>query len=182
MQLLFCILSYLLGNFMTAQLISKWHGVNIKEQGSGNIGARNAGRLLGKGAFIWTVVGDGGKALVVILLGNALHFSVTVIAFGCVLCIIGHLHPFWLRFKGGMGVATCISSLVFLTPFTMIVFIAGGAICLAFTKSFTLSMIAGFFAYSIGIFFLDAEAWPLLIGIALVVWHHRHNVKVRIST
>lgn len=182
MQLIYLIGSYVVGSFMTAQIISKMRGVQLKEHGSGNIGARNAGRVLGKNAFLLTVVGDGGKALIVIMLGRVLELPVTTIAFGCVLCVIGHLHPFWLRFKGGLGVATCISSMLFLTPLSTLVFLAGVAVCLAFTKSFTLSMMAGFLTYSIGLLFLDIEAWPMLVAVALVAWYQRHSVKKRITS
>ena len=157
-MIFYFIICWLLGNFMTAQLLSRLRGQNMKELGSGNVGARNAGRALGKYAFFLTVLGDGGKALVAMAIGHIWALSPTVIAIGCVLCVIGHVWPFWLHFKGGMGVATCMSAMIFLTPLAFLTFFIGFLLCVAFTRSLTFAMVAGFATYAIGLLSLQSAA------------------------
>lgn len=178
---LYLFISYFLGTCMTAWLVGRVSGVNLQTVNSGNLGARNAGRALGKKAFIITVLGDGGKGVAIVFIGRFLGFSNTIVALAVALCVIGHLYPFWLRFKGGKGVATCIGAMLFLSPTLFVGFIVGLLIGLLLTRSLTLSMIVGFFTYSLTIFVMDSIAyWPVLIAVVLVVWHHRQNIRERV--
>ncbi len=70
------ILSYIIGSIMTAFFVIKGlSSEDIRLQGSGNVGARNAGRVLGKKAFVYTFLGDAIKGVLVVLIARALHFS-----------------------------------------------------------------------------------------------------------
>ena len=97
---------------MTAYFVGKWNGVNLQQVNSSNLGARNAGRTFGKFAFFVTVIGDGGKGIVVVLLGRYLDVSEFSLTVGIFFVVLGHLYPFWLKFKGGKGIATGIGALL----------------------------------------------------------------------
>lgn len=112
--------AYLLGAVPFGLLLGKMAGMDVRREGSGNIGATNVGRLLGKKLGVatlladllkgvlpmmlasWLLAGDGNRSLVVALCGTA--------------AFIGHLFPLYLGFRGGKGVATALGVFLYLTP------------------------------------------------------------------
>src|SRR4051794_39801590 len=119
------VLAYVLGSIPFGLLIARMHGVDIRQHGSGNIGATNVWRVVGKKAGLPTFLCDLLKGLVAVVLAKwlAAHWPVTVALphghtrteifdpgfagiIAAVGCIVGHNFPVWLRFKGGKGVAT----------------------------------------------------------------------------
>ena len=167
---------------MTAYFVGKWKGVDLQQQNTGNLGARNAGRTLGKAAFFLTVLGDGGKGIVVVLIGRYLGFTDFWITLGVLSVVLGHLYPFWLRFKGGKGVATGIGALLAFSPPLILALLAGFLLALPFTKSMTISMVAGFFTYSLAIVLMGR--WELNILIAMLILltiEHRQNISERVK-
>src|SRR5215469_15490994 len=107
------LLSYLVGAIPFGYLIARWRGVDILKQGSGNIGATNVGRVLGRPFGILVFLLDFTKGALPALLANgwsATHeldlpsHSLPVAA--AVAAFLGHLYPVYLRFRGGKGVAT----------------------------------------------------------------------------
>jgi glycerol-3-phosphate acyltransferase PlsY len=113
---LFPAAGYLLGSVPFAWVIGKAHGVDIRTVGSKNIGATNLGRTLGKRYFWQAFLLDAAKGFVPVLLatlfvrrwnggaGAALPMWAPLLT--AVACVVGHLFPIWLKFKGGKGVAT----------------------------------------------------------------------------
>ena len=98
-------LSYLLGSIPFGLLISRVSGRgDIREIGSGNIGATNVLRTGSKLLALLTVLCDGGKGIVAVLLATRLGDSAVMVA--AIAVIIGHIFPIWLSFKGGKAVAT----------------------------------------------------------------------------
>lgn len=103
-----CILiGYFLGNFSPAYLFGRTKGYDIRKEGSGNVGATNAFIMVGKNAFFITAILDILKAFVAWklcqVLFPALEFAAPLAA---VACIIGHMYPVFLGFKGGKGLAS----------------------------------------------------------------------------
>ncbi|MEK6691129.1 MAG: glycerol-3-phosphate 1-O-acyltransferase PlsY [Nitrospirota bacterium] len=112
-------LSYLLGSIPFGVLISKYKGINLKEKGSGNIGATNVLRTVGKGAAAFTLLGDLLKgSLSVFIANNFLHEP--WIAFTGIAVILGHIFPVFIRFKGGKGVATTFGVVLIYSPIVAI--------------------------------------------------------------
>ena len=182
MHIFYLLFSYLLGTCMTAYFVGKWKGIDLQRQNTGNLGARNAGRTLGKAAFFLTVLGDGGKGIVVVLIGRYLGFTDFWITLGVLSVVLGHLYPFWLRFKGGKGVATGIGALLAFSPPLILALLAGFLLALPFTKSMTISMVAGFFTYSLAIVLMGR--WELNILIAMLILltiEHRQNISERVK-
>lgn len=134
------LLSYFLGSVPTGYLVAKGHGMDIREHGSGNIGATNVRRTLGKGpgnfVFICDVLKGVAAAVMGKIIASSAHYDVVhehaetagnqmaaggfPIAVAAVLagvcCILGHNFPIWLRFKGGKGIATSAGVMIGMMP------------------------------------------------------------------
>ena len=107
-EILLCILiGYALGNFSPAYLFGKTKGYDIRNEGSGNVGATNAFILVGKHAFFITAALDIFKSFIAWKLCQMLFPALTVAGpLAGVACIIGHMYPAALGFRGGKGLAT----------------------------------------------------------------------------
>ncbi len=112
------LVGYLAGSFPSGYLAAKLvRGVDIRTVGSGNVGATNVGRLMGKGWAVAVSLADMVKASVGLILARA--FGETepwVLAVTGVAGVLGHAFPLWLRFKGGKGVSSIYGVLFFLFP------------------------------------------------------------------
>lgn len=177
MELVYWIGSYLLGTFLTAFVIAKRNGIDLSQEGSGNFGARNIGRVIGKWAFLMTMFGDALKGAIVVVGGYLLNLSMTTVVIGLVFCVLGHVYPFWRKFKGGKGVATGIGGLLFVTPIAIILLAVGFLIVIAFTKSSTKGMLGAFAVY-MGYFIYEwrSASIAIFIVIFLVLWANRENI------
>jgi len=176
---LYWLLSYLIGNFMTAFFVGKAYGINLQEERSKNLGARNAGSVIGKAAFVWTFFGDSLKGVAVVLLGRLWHLEEWVINVGVTCVIIGHLFPVWLKFNGGKGVATFIGVGLALSPGLFFWMILGTALVLALTRSLTLGMVGGFVLYSAAIVQTgNFQLYiPILVAMLCMLIKHTPNIK-----
>jgi glycerol-3-phosphate acyltransferase PlsY len=180
---------YLMGSCPTGFLLVKFMlGEDIRNFGSGNIGATNVGRVLGKKWAVFTAVADmlkGGFAvLIAMLAGQASPEALSLIGVGGVL---GHDYPVWLKFKGGKGVATTFGVFAcydFFNPFPAIL----GGLTWVFmretTRMVSLASMASLLAAALlmPVFMMD-RAYYLsgLFMVALTVWRHRENIKRIIS-
>ncbi|MFC4410765.1 glycerol-3-phosphate acyltransferase [Chungangia koreensis] len=182
-MILYWLISYLAGNLMTAWWIGKWKKVNLQQENSGNLGARNAGAVLGKPAFFLTFFGDALKGAIIIAVGDGMHFSDWIIAIGGFLVIFGHLFPFWLKGKGGKGISTFIGAGLIYDPLLFSLFVIGVAATIPFLKSATLSMVAGYIVYSGGIIgFGHYPALPFIAAIICILLLHKENLKESLET
>ena len=106
------IVSYLLGSISTGVLLSRFIGhVDIRKQGSGNAGTTNMLRVMGKKYALLTLAGDMLKGIVSVLIGGALVGGTQGQMLGALGAILGHNYPFYLKFKGGKGIA-CTAGLI----------------------------------------------------------------------
>jgi glycerol-3-phosphate acyltransferase PlsY len=134
------LLAYLLGSIPTGLLVSKSQGMDIRQHGSGNIGATNVWRVMGKKWGLVVFFGDLFKGLAALVLAQwiATHWPIQVPAprgrtttdffpadyagiAAALGCIIGHNFPIWLRFKGGKGVATSLGVIIGMMPIAALV-------------------------------------------------------------
>lgn len=176
--LLWALIGYGLGSIPFGMVIAKAMGLgNLRQIGSGNIGATNVLRTGSKTAAFLTLVLDGGKGAVAVLLARLLapEDAVQVAGFAA---FIGHCYPVWLKFKGGKGVAT------FLGLWLALAWPVGMACCLTWlvtalvTRISSLSALVAAAASTIWVVFLTNGA-ALLMGILLtllVYWRHRENL------
>jgi glycerol-3-phosphate acyltransferase PlsY len=186
-----CALGYLFGSFPAGYLAGRLAGVDIRTVGSGNIGATNVLRVLGKswGYPVFLIDAFKGFAAVRLTLSFAKYlptaqpYSEYLAILTAVMCIVGHTFPVWLRFKGGKGVATSAGALFGLMPFAVPVIILIWIIVFETTRYVSVASIAASVSLPIvvGLFlrwkFLEGTAlfyFSLLIAL-LVLWRHRSN-------
>jgi acyl phosphate:glycerol-3-phosphate acyltransferase len=132
----FLVLSYLIGSIMFGFLVTKaLYRKDIRLHGSGNVGARNAGRLHGKTAFVLIFLGDALKGGLVILLARYFGFSDPVQLVGLGMAILGHLKPITLNFKGGKGISTFIGGIIMFEPLLVSVIILAFLVLYPFTRA-----------------------------------------------
>jgi glycerol-3-phosphate acyltransferase PlsY len=128
MNTLFLVGSYLLGAVPFGLLIGKAAGVDVRREGSRNIGATNVSRVLGKKLGVLTLVCDVAKGYLPMFLANSFlpqgETRLQVISLCGVLAVVGHMFPFYLMFKGGKGVATGLGVFLFFSPAAIAVSLA----------------------------------------------------------
>ena len=172
------LVAYLLGSIPFGLLLTKFSGTgDIREIGSGNIGATNVLRTGRKGLAIATLLLDAAKGCVAVLIGQSFGPDLAIIAaWGAVL---GHLFPVWLKFKGGKGGATALGVGIGLVPilalYTGLTWLAV-AILLRYSSLATLLAIAAapIYAWLLG-YHQIAEAF---VPIALLIWL-KHHANIR---
>ena len=183
---LLLIAAYLLGAIPFGYLIARARGVDIRTVGSGNIGATNVLRALGKGPAAAVFVLDILKGVLPSLAGHYL-FHKTELAFAAgVAAVLGHSFSPFLGFKGGKGIATGLGALIGSTPFVA----AGSAAVFALMMSVTMivsisSVVGALCILPLGVLLGDPPAlFPayLLFGLYLT-WRHRSNLgRLRAGT
>jgi acyl phosphate:glycerol-3-phosphate acyltransferase len=184
--LLYLIVAYLLGSVMSGYIVGKVLGhIDIRQEGSGNVGARNAGRLLGKKAFVLTFLGDALKGFLVVSIPRALFdVKIEILLLGLAAVIIGHLKPITLRFKGGKGVSTLIGGITALDYKVLLIMVELFLILYLLLRSFTLAGLAAIGLVPI-IFYLIGYSFVsclFMFGIVLlVVFVHKENLRERMK-
>lgn len=156
---------------------------DIRQLGSRNVGARNAGTLHGKTAFILTFLGDALKGVLVIVIARFLHFSEHIQLIGLALAVIGHLKPITLKFKGGKGISTFIGGVLAFQPLVAPVILAAFFLLYPWIKSFTLAGLAALLSIPACLFIMQYDwiSCTLVVGILLLIFlAHAENIKERI--
>jgi acyl phosphate:glycerol-3-phosphate acyltransferase len=181
----YVVISYLIGTIMTAYVVMKLSkGEDIRKLGSGNVGARNAGRLLGKKGFLLTAIGDVVKGMLVVVGAKYLDFSFVEQIISLIAVVVGHVWPITLKFKGGKGIATAAGGLLILAYQPFLVFGLIFLILLAIVRSFTLAGMTAFFTMPFIYWFMNysiLECFLVFIVIAILLFAHRDNLKEKIS-
>lgn len=183
--LIWAALGYLFGSIPFGVLISNAMGLgNLREIGSGNIGATNVMRTGSKPAALATLVLDGAKGAVAALIARAVAGEDAAQIAG-LMALIGHCYPIWLKFNGGKGVATFLGLLLALSlP-------VGAACCatwLAFAALKRISSLAALAAAGTSTFWMTVLGYPegFVMGVTLTVlifWRHRTNItRLRAGT
>jgi len=172
--------AYLLGSIPTGLLLAKAAGVDIRSSGSGNIGATNVYRTLGRSVGILTLIGDCLKGVIPVVIAMYAAMPDIWIAAAGLAAFLGHIYTVFLGFKGGKGVATALGVFLAVSPaavggallvFVAIVwkwrYISLGSITAA-------AMMPGLVAAT------DSRPVFVIMTViiaALVIWKHRENIK-----
>jgi glycerol-3-phosphate acyltransferase PlsY len=180
-MILICAAGYLLGSVNTAIILSKKvYGKDIRECGSGNAGMTNVLRTYGKKAAVITVLGDVGKTGLACLIG-ALVWGQTGAFLAGFASIIGHMWPVWFKFKGGKGVLSFASVLLFCAPKVFLICFTIFFIIVAFSKYISLGSVSCALIMPIILSrFIGSQTLiliPAIIIALIVVWKHRSNIK-----
>jgi glycerol-3-phosphate acyltransferase PlsY len=176
-MLLALALGYLLGSIPFGLLLTRIAGKgDIRNIGSGNIGATNVLRTGSKLLAVLTLILDCLKATAAILLARRFlgHEVGPGAAAGA---LIGHLYPIWLKFRGGKGVATFLGILIPLLPIAAAVYAAIWILLLLTLRISSVAGITAAISAPIVAAILHSSLVPMLLGFAvLVLWKHRENI------
>lgn len=136
-------LAFFLGSIPFGVLVARRRGVNIQERGSGNIGATNVARVLGKAPALFVLVLDAAKAAAPTYATLRLEQPLAVVAAVGFAAIAGHCFSPWLRFRGGKGVACAIGVYLVVAPLSAAITIGAFVVVLALTRVPALGSAAG---------------------------------------
>lgn len=181
MQYLEYALAFLIGSVPTAFWYAKYvHRLDIRQHGSGNIGATNSLRVLGKKAGIIVLLIDLLKGLIPVLVARKLGFTPENILLTGVFAVLGHLFSPFVGFKGGKGIATAFGVILGFSPLGALICIAVFGLVLYFSRYVSLGSVCGVLAFWVYIFFQPDRSMQTLIIASvlafLLIISHRKNL------
>ena len=173
------LLAYLIGTSNMAFYLAKWNKVDLRGGGSGNLGASNATILMGWGAGVLVGIHDIGKSLVAVILARLVFPEVEHIgAVAGVASVLGHIFPFYLKFKGGKGFASYLGmtlalnwkfAIVVLLLLAVVTWITDYIVAGTLTTIVVVPVYMGIAAHS------AVLALILLVATAVIAFKHREN-------
>lgn len=181
--------AYLLGSIPTGFLAGKARGIDIRQVGSGNIGATNAFRILGKKAGALVLLGDAMKGFIacrvlpLLALGwsstDTAHLEILAVVAG-MSAILGHVFTIWLKFKGGKGIATAAGVLAALAPLSCLITVVLWAAVLFISHYVSVASMAA--AVALPFIVWAAGGSPLILGLVcavslLALYKHKANFQ-----
>lgn len=180
--ILFIIIAYLIGAIPCGIVLTRLFGKeDIRQAGSGNIGATNVYRVAGRGLGIATLVGDALKGVLPTLFAaQATGFSPAQVALVAAATFLGHLYPVYLGFKGGKGVATALGIFWVLSPMAVLVAFAVFALVLWKWRYISLGSISAAAAIPWLVLFFEGSAALFVAALfiaAMVIVRHRTNIE-----
>ena len=182
-----CLIGYLLGNFSPAYLFGRMKGYDIREEGSGNVGATNAFILVGKYAFFITAALDILKAFAAWKISAALFPALAVAGpLAGASCVIGHMYPVLLGFRGGKGLAS-LGGVALAWSWKWFLILLAAAIVIAFATRYV-CLVAPIMSivipacYYWDTRFLAGAAVLLLPAIPIFLKHRENFVRIREGT
>jgi glycerol-3-phosphate acyltransferase PlsY len=174
--------AFFLGSLPFGHWLALLRGVDLRKQGSGNTGATNVGRVLGKKWGIFVFVLDLGKGWIAVALAKSAGnlpeiWSLTVGVFA----VLGHVFSPWLGFRGGKGVATSAGILIGLAPWVALGVALIWFLTFQMSRTVSVASLCAATAFPLFIFWLMPEQkafqW-ISIGMTVLVWfRHRDNLK-----
>ena len=194
--LLIALGSYLIGSVPTGFLAGRCCGVDLRTQGSGNIGATNALRVLGKPWGYTVFLVDFAKGLLPVLLAShwsaqfGIHPASAPGALAALCVLLGHSFPIWLGFNGGKGIASSAGVIVGLFPSAFLLCIGSWLLVFTLSRYVSVASISASIMLPVAVtilYLLHKADWlALLVSIlmcALALWRHRSNfVRLRSGT
>jgi len=181
--------AYLLGSIPTGFLAAKAKGIDIRSVGSGNIGATNAMRVLGKPAGITVLLLDAAKGFLAVCLATGLarhggqtdETIATLRVLAGIGAVLGHNYTCWLKFKGGKGIATTAGVYLALAPWALLAALVFFLLTVVTTRYVSLGSIFG--AVALPAFVWVLHPHELLLGIVttalglLAIYKHKGNIQ-----
>jgi acyl phosphate:glycerol-3-phosphate acyltransferase len=184
--LIWALIGYGLGSIPFGMVLARVMGLgNLRDIGSGNIGATNVLRTGNKKAAALTVLLDGGKGAVAVLLARGLGAGEDATQLAALAAFLGHCYPVWIGFRGGKGVAT------FLGIWLALAWPVGLACCVTWAATAALGRISSLAALAAA---ASSTVWVMVFGVGpaiilgatltvLVFWRHRANIaRLRVGT
>ncbi len=175
-------------------LVRLFHKQDVRSSGSGNIGATNVLRSHGKGLGAATFFLDVLKGCISVWLGTAIWASISVASYpasmpmrdfqaiAALFCVLGHIFPVWLKFKGGKGVATGFGVFLVSAPWAALAAISVFILVLFFSRYVSLASILGAASFPVFAYFFvlgDRPLFYIVVQIAvaiLIIYKHHQNI------
>jgi glycerol-3-phosphate acyltransferase PlsY len=188
-MLLAALFAYLLGSIPFGVIVTRLGGAgDLRKVGSGNIGATNVLRTGRRDLAAATLLLDGGKGAVAVLLvrafaPDALHLEIVLIAAGA--SVVGHLFPIWLRFRGGKGVATTLGVLLALAPLVGIIACLVWLLVAVVSRYSSLAALVAIGTSPIAALFLcgwGQAALALFLAVLVFIRHHENIARLLAGT
>jgi glycerol-3-phosphate acyltransferase PlsY len=181
--------AYALGSIPTGYLVARAKGVDIRSAGSGNIGATNVFRILGKPAGIFVLVFDGLKGFaacvwfsdwIIETFSISASDAVYLRLVAGLAVVLGHNYTCWLRFKGGKGIATSAGVLAGIVPLALVIILGLWIALFAVTRYVSVGSLAASFTLPFATW-LTTRDWTLTIVTgamgALAIYKHKANIQ-----
>jgi acyl phosphate:glycerol-3-phosphate acyltransferase len=182
--ILFVTLAFIAGSIPFGVLVARRRGVDLQQQGSGNIGATNVARVLGKAPALLVLVLDGAKAAAPTYValrygdGSELRVATTVAATGLA-AMLGHCFSPWLHWRGGKGVACALGVYLVIAPAMTALALGVFAVVLAATRVPALGSIAAMIAMAVALVWRGSPSYGgfAIATALLIVFTHRSNLR-----
>jgi acyl phosphate:glycerol-3-phosphate acyltransferase len=193
--LIIVVVSYVLGSIPFGYILVRiLRGQDVRQTGSGNIGATNVARTGSKGLAIATLFLDALKGYAAVRFAfwltesgrfeSASHTIFLLAALAAFCAILGHMFTLWLGFKGGKGVATAVGAFAALAPRAIVVALVLFVLVVALTRYISLGSMLAAAAFPLLVWWLnpaERTTAPILLLIAasslLIIWRHKDNIR-----
>ncbi|WP_293446579.1 glycerol-3-phosphate 1-O-acyltransferase PlsY [Persephonella sp.] len=179
MELLFILLTYFTASIPFGFIIGKLFGKDVTKEGSGNIGATNVARTIGKKAGILVLLLDALKGFIPVYLSK-LYFDDRFVAVIAVVAVLGHCYSIFMKFKGGKGVATGIGVLLALSPKVALIVITLWLGIFLTTGYVSLASVISAFMSWIMMNYIEANYYftiAALVSSIIIVYKHSSNIE-----
>lgn len=182
--LVFAIVSFFISGIPFGLLIGKiFKNIDIREQGSGNIGATNVARVIGFKYAVLTFILDGLKSFLPVLIAKHYYgfYGVEFASFIAFFAIIGHIYSPWLKGKGGKGVSSTMFALLAIDYRLFLIMSLSWVLCFKITKisslsaliSITLTLIASYFMMNVFTFYMI-----VIITLTIFIAHRKNIIRI----
>lgn len=175
--------AYLIGGIPFGYLLVKLKsGEDVRNMGSGNIGATNVLRTTGRAAGVLTLLLDIGKgAFAVWLASRFTAASPLWTSLAALAVVAGHAFPLFLGFRGGKAVASFVGAFLYLTPLPLLATAIVFVIAVAATRHISMGSILGATCFPAAVFLIEHPPYPVVLaalaGGAFIVWRHKANIQ-----
>lgn len=178
--LLSAVMGYLVGTVNPAFILAKLHGFDIREKGSRNAGASNAFLLFGKARGAFCAVFDIAKAAFIIWLTGHIFAPINTFAVTATACILGHIFPFYMRFKGGKGLA-CIAGTVLAYDLKVFAVMLAAELVIALATNYICFVpITASVSFPVVYGVMDRDIWgALLLAVVAAVVFCKHLINLK---
>ena len=171
--------AYLMGSVPFAFLLARRRGIDLREAGSGNVGATNVLRTAGVARAVLAMCLDGVKGAVAVFIAQRLTAGSGAPVAAGLASIIGHLYPPWLGFRGGKGVATAAGVFSILAPVATMIAGAAFLVSVWISRYISVGSLAGSLTLAVAAAATDAPAAVLvgsIVAALIIVLRHRANL------
>ena len=172
-------LSYLLGSVPTGYILGWLSGIDVRTLGSGNVGATNVARVVGRGQGLLTLTADAAKGWLPIFAAQQLGVSLPMTLLAGAAAFLGHLYPVFLGFKGGKGVATAFGVFLALAPLATLCMIGVFAVSILACRIVSLSSLAAAVSAPPILWLLGFSPMVIVLGVGIavmIILRHRGNI------